>query len=122
MPPQRPALGAGVPIPIDVLASHSVRDCQLQLGLRKSQDKAICCGGCRFGGCVRHWDKFDAACFGLSPSEALLMDPQQRVMLEVAAQDLPMSPAVSKAKLPIGILFACLGCAGWRMQNHPWVS
>jgi len=41
---------------------------------------------CRLGGFVKHWDSFDAACFGVSPSDALLMDPQQRVMLEVNPQ------------------------------------
>lgn len=39
-------------------------------------------GGC-FGGFVKSWAKFDAAAFGITPSEAALMDPQQRVMLEV---------------------------------------
>ena len=37
----------------------------------------------RFGGFVEDWASFDAACFGISPSEAVLMDPQQRVMLQV---------------------------------------
>ena len=37
----------------------------------------------RFGGFVKDWASFDAACFGISPSEAVLMDPQQRVMLQV---------------------------------------
>lgn len=32
---------------------------------------------------MKHWETFDAACFGITPSEAALMDPQQRVMLEV---------------------------------------
>lgn len=39
--------------------------------------------GGRFGGFVGAWAGFDAAAFGITPSEAALMDPQQRVMLEV---------------------------------------
>jgi hypothetical protein len=39
--------------------------------------------GGRFGGFVGDWAAFDAAAFGLVPSEAFLMDPQQRVLLEV---------------------------------------
>lgn len=39
--------------------------------------------GGRFGGFVKTWAKFDAAAFSITPSEAALMDPQQRVMLEV---------------------------------------
>lgn len=39
--------------------------------------------GGRFGGFVKTWAEFDAAAFGITPSEAALMDPQQRVMLEV---------------------------------------
>ena len=39
--------------------------------------------GGRFGGLVSTWAEFDAAAFGITPSEAALMDPQQRVMLEV---------------------------------------
>jgi acyl transferase domain-containing protein len=30
-------------------------------------------------------DQFDAACFGIQASEVLVMDPQQRLMLEVSS-------------------------------------
>ena len=39
----------------------------------------------RFGGFVDGWDLFDADAFLLSPSEAALLDPQQRFLLEHAA-------------------------------------
>jgi acyl carrier protein len=39
--------------------------------------------GGRFGGFVDAWAQFDAAAFGITPSEAALMDPQQRALLEV---------------------------------------
>ena len=39
----------------------------------------------RFGGFVADWAHFDANLFGMSASEAAVMEPQQRVLLEVCA-------------------------------------
>ena len=43
---------------------------------------------CRFGSFVADIDQFDAAFFRISPAEAQLMDPQQRMMLETSWQAL----------------------------------
>ncbi|MDE0188400.1 MAG: polyketide synthase, partial [bacterium] len=43
---------------------------------------------CRFGAFVDGIDQFDAAFFRISPVEAQLLDPQQRMMLEVGWQAL----------------------------------
>lgn len=50
---------------------------------------------CRFGAFVEGIDRFDAAFFRISPVEAELLDPQQRMMLEVsweALEDAGINP------------------------------
>jgi acyl transferase domain-containing protein len=42
----------------------------------------------RFGSFIDSAEMFDAAAFGISDSEALLMDPQQRIFMECAAEAL----------------------------------
>lgn len=37
-----------------------------------------------YGGLIEHYDKFDTIFFNISPSQANLMDPQERLFLEVA--------------------------------------
>ena len=64
-----------VPIPLDRWDSDRL--------LIKDQDSNTAGPSGRFGGLVAGWAEFDAAAFGISPSEAFLMDPQQRVLLEV---------------------------------------
>ncbi len=51
-------------------------------------DRAVQNEACRFGAFIDGIDQFDAAFFRISPIEAQLLDPQQRLMLEVSWQAL----------------------------------
>ena len=51
-------------------------------------DSAVQNSACRFGAFIDGIDQFDAAFFRISPVEAQLLDPQQRLMLEVSWQAL----------------------------------
>ena len=52
------------------------------------RDAAVQNSACRFGAFIDGIDQFDAAFFRISPVEAQLLDPQQRLMLEVSWQAL----------------------------------
>ncbi|NRQ39372.1 acyltransferase domain-containing protein, partial [Nonomuraea sp. NN258] len=62
------------------------------------------------GGFLDHVDRFDAAFFGISPREAARMDPQQRLMLELAWESLE-NAAVLPERLrdtPVGVFVGAM--------------
>ncbi|HPG89073.1 MAG TPA: type I polyketide synthase, partial [Hyphomicrobium sp.] len=73
-------------------------------------------------GIVSNTDLFDAAFFGISPREAELMDPQQRLFLEIAWECLESAGQVpEKTPAPIGV-FAGMYNASYfanHIQSHP---
>jgi len=62
-----------------------------------------------YGGFIDQVDQFDAAFFGISPAEAIVMDPQQRILMDLAWKSLesagidPTSLAGSDCGVFIGI-------------------
>ena len=51
--------------------------------------------GARFGSWLRNIETFDAPFFGISTPEAELMDAQQRILLELAWEILPVCNQIS---------------------------
>lgn len=77
----------------------------------------------RFGGFLGRWAGFDAAAFGVSPSEAALMDPQQRMLLEVCTQglNLPAGPSMNMSGQPgcfTTVYAACFRLGGMSLRER----
>ena len=72
---------------------------------------------CRHGGFLRNVDQFDPASFGLTPKEVAAMDPQHRLLLEVATEALEsagFAPARLKGSAVGVYLGLCTGDYAWR--------
>ncbi|MEV2278153.1 SDR family NAD(P)-dependent oxidoreductase [Nocardiopsis sp. NPDC049922] len=78
----------------------------------------------RQGGFLYEADSFDAAFFGIRPAEAKAMDPQQRVLLEVAweaverAGIVPSSLRGSSTGVFVGVMPNEYGMPLWRWQDE----
>ncbi len=72
---------------------------------------------CRHGGFLAQIDQFDPASFGLSPKEAAAIDPQHRLLLEVATEALEsagLAPAQLKGSRTGVYLGLCTSDYAWR--------
>ena len=76
----------------------------------------------KWGGFLSNLDEFDAQFWGISPREAMRMDPQQRWLLEVsweALEDAGVPPNSLRGK-PVGVFIGIAGndYGGLQMPNH----
>ena len=71
---------------------------------------------CRHGGFLEGVEMFDATFFGISPREAVRLDPQHRLVLEVAVE------AIESAKVPLDRLAGSTSAVYLGMSGNDYLS
>ena len=80
--------------------------------------------GIDYGGFLSHLDRFDASFFHISPTEAQSMDPQQRILMELAWQTLENAGVTAEelATSTTGVFIGASGSDYYRMIDWAHIA
>lgn len=92
----------------DAMPTDAITEVSLSRWDLSHESKVLKEGPVRFAGFVKGADHFDVHPFGISLNEAILMDPQQRILLQCVAENLLDAKDLESSKLlHAGVFMVC---------------